>query len=158
VKLAIISLLLCALALVGGPAPAHAYSPVFETQGAASGEKPECNEQTRLAGIVETEAMEQPAEAEIAIAQIVVAEARSRHMTICELSETNFLAVWRWARGHPGGWHAQRFAHVEDWALILAGDALAGTLPDLTRGALHFDGVEHAEPALWQSGQIRFFR
>lgn len=128
------------------PAPALAFSPVSglpaeqEILQADSGAKPACDAQRRLAGIVETEAMEQPAAAQIIIAQIVVAEARSRGISVCALSETNFLATWRWARAHPGSWHAQRFASPEDWALSLAGDVLAGALPDLTDGAMHFDG------------------
>jgi hypothetical protein len=123
------------------------------------GEKPVCDEAARLAGIVETEAYSQPFEAHVAIAQIVAREAESRHMDICQLSErTNFVSVWLYAEAHPESWHAARFAAPEDWAILLAGLVLTGALPDATHDARHFDGADHAEPALWQSGQIRFFR
>lgn len=141
------------LALAAWPHPAHAAE--VETGAMVL----RCDEPSRLAGIVETEAFSQPTEAQIAIAQIVFAEARSRAMTVCALSEqTHFVSVYRYALANPGSWHARQFAHVEPWALSLASDVLAGVLPDFTRGAGHFDGADHTgEPTVWQSGQIRFF-
>lgn len=113
----------------------------------------------RLAGIICAEACGQPWPARVAIAQIVTAEASRRRMTVCELSErTWFVSVYRYALAHPDSWTARQFAAPQPWAVELARAVLDGRLPDATQGAAHFDGADHAEPALWHAGQIRFFR
>lgn len=103
-----------------------------------------CDETLRLAGVIETEAMTQPIKAQIAIAQIVAAEATSRNMDICQLTEnTWFVSVYRYALAHPNSWHARQFAAPQTWAAELAREVLLGQLPPALPGYGHFDGRSH---------------
>lgn len=128
---------------------------------------PLCDEQARLAHILITEANVQPDEAHWAVTEIVFLEARSRGMTICQLSEqTNFVAVWHYAQAHPNSWHARQFSKPPPaWASEFAWRVLTRDVPaDVRRGAMHFGGEcggeeGRSDPAvLWWSGQICFRR
>ena len=111
-------------------------------QAAANG----CNEAFRLAGAVDAEGRSQPLGVRIAMAAIIVSEARSRELSICALTErTNFLTTWRVAQMYPWSWTAQQFKQPSDSSAAVARIALTGQYATARGGAMHFDG------AFWQN-------
>ena len=124
-----------------------------------------CDETFRLAGALDAEGRDQPPVVRMAMAAIVVDEARSRSMNICELTEqTNFLSTWHYAQWFPQGWHAQQFAQPSASALQIAHDALAGHFNELRNGAMHFDGAwrgyddwQCRPEVLWRGGTTCFY-
>ena len=115
-----------------------------------------CVEADRLASVVQAESFSQPREAQVAIAQIVSAEAGARELSICALTaRTWFVSVYRYAQAHPASWTMRQFTTVQPWALELAERVIAGVEPDVTGGAQHFDG-RPCGAVLWQAGQTWF--
>jgi hypothetical protein len=109
-----------------------------------------CNEPFRLAGSLDAEGRNQPLAVRMAMAGIVVAEAQSRSMNICELTErTNFLTSWRYAQLNPWSWVAQQFKKPSESSTQVARLALTGQLYGLRGGAMHFDG------AFWEDNDWR---
>jgi hypothetical protein len=109
-----------------------------------------CNELFRLAGSLDAEGRNQPLAVRMAMAGIVVAEAQSRRMNICELTErTNFLTSWRYAQLNPWSWAAQQFKKPSESSTQIARIALTGQFYGLRGGAMHFDG------AFWQDDDWR---
>jgi hypothetical protein len=124
------------------PAPAPEL-----TQTAAAGG---CDEAFRLAGSVDAEGRNQPLGVRMAMAAIIVLEARSREMSICGLTErTNFLSTWRYAQLEPWSWGAQQFKKPSESSTAVARVALTGQFATLRGGAMHFDG------AFWQNENWR---
>ena len=124
-----------------------------------------CDEPFRLAGALDAEGRSQPDDVRMAMAAIVVSEARSRQMDVCELTErTHFLSVWHYAQQYPDSWHAQQFAQPSQSSLQIASNALAGQYNDLRGGAMHFDGAWWADDdwqcrpeVLWRGGSTCFY-
>ena len=124
-----------------------------------------CDEPFRLAGALDAEGRSQPDYVRMAIAAIVVIEARSRGMNVCELTErTHFLSVWHYAQQYPDSWHAQQFAQPSQSSLQIASNALASQYNDLRGGAMHFDGAWWADDdwqcrpeVLWRGGTTCFY-
>ncbi len=124
-----------------------------------------CDETFRLAGALDAEGRGQPDFVRMAMSAIVVDEARSRSMTICELTEdTYFLSVWHYAQWFPGSWHAQQFAQPSESSVQIARGALGGQFNALRGGAMHFDGawwdagVWQCRPeVLWRGGTTCFY-
>jgi hypothetical protein len=124
-----------------------------------------CDQTFRLAGSIDAEGRNQPLPVRMAIAAIVVAEAQSRRMTICELTErTHFLSTWRHARLNPWSWAAQQFEHPSESSTEVARVALTGQYSSLRGGAMHFDGAFWADNDwrcrpnfLWKGGTTCFY-
>ena len=124
-----------------------------------------CAETFRLAGALDAEGRNQPEYVRMAMAAIVVIEARSRQMNVCELTErTHFLSVWHYAQQYPDSWHAQQFAQPSPSSIQIASNALAGQYNDLRGGAMHFDGAWWADDdwqcraeVLWRGATTCFY-
>ena len=147
------------------PTPTPSPTPTRILQPTAQPTMLGCDEPFRLAGALDAEGRSQPDYVRMAIAAIVVIEARSRGMNVCELTErTHFLSVWHYAQQYPDSWHAQQFAQPSQSSLQIASNALASQYNDLRGGAMHFDGAWWADDdwqcrpeVLWRGGSTCFY-
>jgi len=147
------------------PTPTPSPTPTRILQPTAQPTMLGCDEPFRLAGALDAEGRSQPDYVRMAMAAIVVIEARSRGMNVCELTErTHFLSVWHYAQQYPDSWHAQQFAQPSQSSLQIASNALAGKYNDLRGGAMHFDGAWWADDdwqcrpeVLWRGGSTCFY-